>query len=144
MKFSDFIESNQVRRAQRDISLVKSLVRTAEIDLKFVSSLEVNEISARKILTNYYDVLRSMLEAMAANEGYKVYSHEAFAYFLKEKNENILAEKFDRFRRIRNGINYYGKSITVEEVKEYAHEIAQMISTLREKYFKELETFRKQ
>jgi len=128
MRFSDFIGSNQVRRAQRDIALAKSLIRTAEIDLKFVSSLEVNEISARKILTNYYDILRSMLEAMAANDGYKVYSHEAFACFLKEKSESILAEKFDRFRRIRNGINYYGKSITVEEVKEHTREIAQMIN----------------
>lgn len=140
MKFSDFIGSNQVRRAQIDIALAKSLVRTAEIDLKFVISLEVTEVSARKILTNYYDVLRSMLEAMAASEGYKVYSHEAFAFFLKEKNENILAEKFDRFRKIRNGINYYGRSITVEEAKEHAHEIAQVIDTLRSKFLKEFKT----
>lgn len=85
MKLKDFIEKKQVRKASEDIPLAKSLLRTAEIDLEFLKKLKIDDISARKIMTNYYDVLRSILEAIAILKGYKIYSHEAFTYFLKEE-----------------------------------------------------------
>ncbi|MBI2663767.1 hypothetical protein HYX10_00300 [Candidatus Woesearchaeota archaeon] len=134
MKFEDFIQHGKVRKASPDVALAKSLVSTAAVDLKFLSALQVNSTSARKVMTNYYDVLRSILEAILAVEGYKVYSHEAFTYFLKDKGESFIAEKFDRFRRIRNSINYYGKDISAIEVKENAGEIVEMIQILKEKH----------
>jgi len=134
MNFQDFLNSGQARKASPDIALVKSLIITAEVDMQFLSGLEITDYSARKIMSNYYDVLRSIVEAMSSKEGYKVYSHEAFTYFLKEKGEEALAEKFDRFRRIRNGINYYGKDISVEEAKENSAEIERMIRLLKKKY----------
>ena len=85
MKFEDFIEKGQIRKASKDSSLAKSLISTAENDLIFLKNLDINEYSARKIMTNYYDILRSILEAISILDGYKVYSHEAFTYFLKEK-----------------------------------------------------------
>ena len=70
-------------------------------------------------MSNYYDILRSILETIAILDRCKIYSHEAFTYFLKEKDENIIVNKFDRFRKIRNKINYYGKNISIEKTKEY-------------------------
>ena len=134
MKFEDFIGKGQVRKTSKDISLAKSLVRTAYSDLKFLNTIPLNENSARKVIGNYYDVLRSIMEAIAALSGYKVYSHEAFAYFLREKGEVAIAEKFDRFRRIRNKINYYGKDISIEEAKENSDEIKKIINALKLKY----------
>jgi len=113
--------------------LVKSIISTSKLDIEFLNTLEISEVSARKIMTNYYDVLRSLLEAMAAIEGYKIYSHEAFTFFLKEKKEDILAEKFDRFRKIRNKINYYGKNISVNEVEENVKEIRKMIKEINKR-----------
>jgi hypothetical protein len=138
VKFDDFIEQGKVRRAFKDISLAKSLIETAGSDLSFLQKLEINRNSARKIMSNYYDILRSILEAIALLDGFKVYSHEAFAFFLQEKNENIISIKFDRFRKIRNDINYYGKNISVEEVKEYSIEILNIIKGLRKKYLGEV------
>jgi len=138
MKFSDFVKRREVKESKIDLSLAKSLVKTAEMDLKFLANVEINEFSARKIMSNHYDVLRSILEAMAILEGYKVYSHEAFTYFLKAKGEEIISSKFDRFRRIRNKINYYGENISVEEVKEYSEEIRSLIEELVNKYLKNL------
>ena len=43
--------------------------------------------------------------------------------------------KFDRYRRLRNGINYYGEDIDIETVKEAIIEIPKLI--------KELEKFSK-
>lgn len=130
MIFNDFIEQGKVKRTSLNPSLIKSLIKTSEDDLLFLKDLVINEISARKIFSNYYDVLRSLLEALASYDGYKVYSHEAFTYFLKEKNKVSLADKFDRFRLIRNKINYYGKEISIEEVSQYKNEIIEMVEIL--------------
>lgn len=143
MKLKDFIDKGLVKRANKDVSLAKSLINSAENDLKFLENLEINEISARKIMSNYYDVLRSITEAISALDGYKIYSHDAFTYFLIEKGENLFAEKFDRFRRIRNKINYYGKPISVEEVKENVKEIIKLINEIKRKYLSET-IFKKQ
>ena len=138
MKFRDFIENGQARIAEKDMMLAKSLINGAKKDLEFLEKLKIDDNSSRKIMTNYYDTLRSILEAISALDGFKVYSHEAFTFFLKEKNEEVLAVKFDRFRQIRNKINYYGKDITVGETKENIKEIKRMIQILIEKYLNEL------
>ncbi|MFH1972506.1 MAG: hypothetical protein ABIJ18_03455 [archaeon] len=134
MKFSDFIKKKEVRKTSTDKGLYNSLIKTSELDLKFLEKIKIDEYSARKIMSNYYDVLRSLLEAMALKDGYKVYSHEAFTFYLKEKGESEISAKFDRFRRKRNKINYYGENISIEEVKEYSKEIKEIIKELKEKY----------
>ncbi|MBU2496752.1 MAG: hypothetical protein KJ767_01690 [Nanoarchaeota archaeon] len=134
MRFKDFIERGQVRKTSKNLSLVKSLIKTSDEDLKFIKSLEISNKSARKIMVSYYDILRSVIEAMSILDGYKVYSHEAFTHFLKERGENLIAQKFDRFRIIRNKINYYGKSISVEEVKENTKEIIRIIEILKKRH----------
>ncbi len=131
------MKKGQIRRATKDIALAKSLVNGAENDVSFLKTIELNEISARKVMTNYYDVLRSILEAIAILDGYKIYAHEAFTDYLKEKGDATIAIKFDRLRKIRNGINYYGKSISVEEVKENIKLIEGVIHQMKEKYLKE-------
>lgn len=137
MIFKDFIEKGLVRVSFKDKALTKSLLKNAKEDLTFLDSLKVNKNSSRKLMSNYYDVLRGVLEAFSVIEGYKIYSHEAFTYFLKEKKEDLLSIKFDRFRKIRNSINYYGKEISIEETKENIKEIKNMIEILIKKYLRE-------
>jgi len=134
MNFKYFIEKGLVRKTSKDKSLAKSLVQNSKKDIKFLNGLKINENSARKIMTNFYDVLRTILEAISVTKEYKIYSHEAYAYFLQEIGEELLAIKFDRFRKIRNSINYYGKDISIEETKENIHEIKKMINFLIKKY----------
>ncbi len=138
MKFEDFIEKRLVRKASKDINLAKSLLQNIKRDLEFLDGLEINENSSRKLMTNYYDVLRSVLEAISTINNYKIYSHEAFTYFLKEKGEDVFAIKFDRFRKIRNSINYYGVDISIGETKENIKEIKNMIKRLIKKYLGDL------
>lgn len=138
MKFEDFIKNRQVKNAIKDVQLAKSLLSTAEQDLKFFKTLPINNISARKIVSNYYDILRSTLEALASLEGYKVYSHEAFTYYLKENVEGDTSRKFERLRKIRNSINYYGKEISAEEAKELVNEILALIDKIKSMLLKKL------
>lgn len=137
MKFEDFIKKGDAKKSSLDIFLIRSLVKTAKKDLEFLNDLKITEKSSRKIMVGYYDILRSILEAIASFDGYKIYSHEAFSYFLNEKGEKILAIKFDRFRKIRNSINYYGQDISIEETKDNVEEIKNMINILINKYLKE-------
>ena len=138
MRFVDFIKKGLVKKISKDKSLAKALLQNSKKDIEFLDSLKVDENSVRKIMTNFYDVLRSILEAVSAIKEYKIYSHEAYVYFLQEIGEELLAIKFDRFRKIRNSINYYGKDISIEETKENIYEIKKMIHILIRKYLGEL------
>jgi hypothetical protein len=93
-----------------------SLVRTAENRIITSSKLSPDEITISSIVVLLYDAARSLLEALALMKGYKVYNHECFVSFLAEivKNKEM-AFLFNKVRLIRNGINYYGEPITLEE-----------------------------
>jgi len=134
MNIEDFIKEGKVRVVEKNESLIKSLVKTADEDYRFFNGMKIDDISARKLVSNFYDILRALLEAFALSKGYKIYSHEAFTYFLKEIQEDLLAKKFDRFRRIRNDINYYGKDVSIIEAEDNINEIKLLIKTIRGKF----------
>ena len=138
MMFKDFVKRGDVRKANRDEKLAKSLISNSQKDLIFLDDLNVDENSVRKIFSSYYDVLRSILEAIALLDNLKIYSHEAFTYFLKEKDEERISTVFDRLRRKRNSINYYGGEISVEDCEESIKEINKIINFLIDKYLKEV------
>ena len=74
-----------------------------------------------------YDALREYLEALSIMNGYKMYNHECYSAFLKEiLNKQTEAETFDKVRKIRNSINYYGKKVDAQESKE----VIKIIKTL--------------
>ena len=88
-------------------------------------------------MCDYYDCLRAVIEAIAILDGIKSYSHEAFTYYLKEqKKEVVLAEKFDRHRKIRNQLEYYGKTISKEDAKNNIEDIKLLIKLLKDKYLR--------
>lgn len=137
MIFEDFIKNKKARVSSKNINLAKSLLKNSIKDLKFLETLEINEDSSRKIMVNYYETLRSVLESITSLQGYKIYEHEAFTYYLKKINENNLSIKFDRLRKIRNSINYYGEDISIEETREIKDEIKKIIEHLIKKYLSE-------
>ena len=137
MNFQDFIENKKVRKAEPDIPLAKSLIAMAENHIETVKPIEQTDKTASTVMSDYYEAVREIIEAICAVQGYKIYSHEAFTYFLKENGETLVADKFDRFRKIRNSIHYYGKQANRESVKEDKKEIEKLIKYLKEKFLKD-------
>lgn len=137
MTFKRFIEEGKVRKAKLDLQLVKSLIKTSEKHTKVAKMLEINNITKETVFVMYYEVLRELIEAMAMKDGYKVYSHEAFTFYLREKYNEVAANKFDRYRKLRNGVNYYGKEIPVDDVKMSVKEIKKLINEIKDKYLKD-------
>jgi hypothetical protein len=132
MNFKDFIKEGKARKSTPDKLMINSIIKNTLDDLKFLEQTKLSELSKRKLVVNYYDSLRSLLEAVALSKGYKVYTHEAFSYFLRDEvNQEVLAMKFDRFRKIRNGLNYYGKSIELLEAEDIINSIKVMIKEIK-------------
>ncbi len=137
MNFEDFISQGKVRKGTPDIPKVNSLIETSKNHLLFLKDQKITQISAGSIFVTYYEALREIIEAICLREGYKVYSHEAFTYFLREKNEPILSQKFDNLRKLRNSVNYYGEKVNMDEVESAKKEIIGIIKDLKDKYLKE-------
>jgi len=114
-----------------DEELISSLGKTSKNKLKSSEELIMNEINASSKVTLAYDSLRELLEALSLKNKYKIYNHDCYTPFLKEVlNESEKGDDFDELRKIRNGLNYYGKDITPEE----AEEIIKRIKKLRESF----------
>lgn len=130
--FADFVRSGKVRAAQPDGALAKSLLEMSKKGIVFGNTQSITEDNASQVLVIYYEALRQVCEAVCALRGYKVYSHEAFTAFLKELIGDVrLAEKFDRLRKLRNGVNYYGETIGIEEALAVRKEVPALILTLK-------------
>ncbi|MFH1511456.1 MAG: hypothetical protein ABIF10_07225, partial [Candidatus Woesearchaeota archaeon] len=94
--------------------------------------LKLDSSNASVIFRELYECLRQAMEAVGYRKGYKFENHESLRVFAEEILQNSqLAKDFDRYRRIKNGINYYGDSVSVEttakailDMQKYIQEIS--------------------
>lgn len=139
MDWEAYEDKGLVRKSAPDKELMKSLLKMSENKLEFLSRQTIDEKSASLILTLYYEALREVCEALASLKGFKIYSHEAIVHFLKRNlSEDAASAIFDRYRKLRNGVNYYGRAVSSEETIKASTEIPALIARLKEKYFKSL------
>ena len=116
MDFNECLKKRIVKEIKPDFELIKSLKKISENKLNSTEKLELTEVTAGSKISLLYDSLRELLEALAIVKGYKVYNHECYTCFLKEiLNESMKGDEFDELRKIKNGINYYAKDISVQE-----------------------------
>ncbi|MGC9777671.1 MAG: hypothetical protein HZR80_00345 [Candidatus Heimdallarchaeota archaeon] len=104
--------SSLVKTIKVDSNLIKSLVKESAKKLRTQNQILLSDESASSKITLAYDAVRMVLDAVAIKCGYKIYNHECFRAFLKEVlKESSLGDEFDKYRKIRNAINYYGKEV---------------------------------
>ena len=137
MDWKECKDKGFVKGVKVDNNLISSLIKSS--NKKFISSerLELDETTASTRISIIYESLRELLEAVSVGKGFKIYNHECFCSFLNEVcNEENLSKEFDKFRKIRNQVNYYGKDISVEETKILIKEIIKLRRNILEKYCK--------
>lgn len=101
-----------VKTIKVDSNLMKSLLKESAKKLRTQNQILLSDESASSKITLAYDAVRMVLEAVAIKHGFKIYNHECYKAFLKEvMRESTLGDEFDKFRKIRNAINYYGKEV---------------------------------
>lgn len=129
MDWNECIKKIIVKDVHEDKNKVASIKKIA--NQKIISANYLPEEHCIARITLFYDALREILESIALEEGFKIYNHECYTAFLKEiLNKSELGDKFDKIRKIRNGINYYGKNVELEESRIIIKDIKELIEKL--------------
>ncbi len=132
MSLQKSIEDGFVKRIPVDMFQARSLIKASNDAIETALKIPLTENTSKTILRELYEGLRQYCEALGFFQGYKFLSHEVITVFLDERlNEKLIATYFDRYRKIRNGINYYGKDISLETVKDALNEIPKIILKLK-------------
>jgi len=136
MNLDYFISKGDVKKIPIDNIRAKSLIRASDQTVKSALSIKLNGITLKTIFRELYEGLREYCEAIGFLKGYKFLNHESITFFIEEVlGEKNVSIEFDRYRKLRNGINYYGNDIQEETVKEALINIPILIKEL-EKYVK--------
>jgi len=114
MDFNECLNKKIIKNVKVDNNLIISARKIAKLKIESAEFLPEHLFIGK--ITLLYDGLRGYLECIALEKGYKVYNHECYSSFLNEimhlPNE---AELFNKLRKIRNGINYYGETVDLEK-----------------------------
>ncbi len=130
MDWQECIQKNIVKEVSSNKAKIQSIREIAS--LKILSANTLPKEHYISIITLLYDALRETLEAKALEEGYKVYNHECYAAFLQEiLKKTREAQEFDVIRKVRNGINYYGKKVAPEEAEDIIQTIKKLIEEFK-------------
>ena len=136
MNFENSLVNGKAKKVIPNKIRASSLFNSSIQAIETARVIPVNQNTLKSILRELYEGLREYCEAIGYLRGYKFLDHESIGYFLRDPlKEQSASMKFDRYRRLRNGINYYGEDIDIETVKEAIIEIPKLI--------KELEKFSK-
>ena len=117
-EFEYFLKKGDVKKQSIDQNTSKATFKDAKERLTFAKSL-YKKVQAKYVLENAYEAMREAADAVLYSEGFKSYSHEASIVYLLKKNvsyEEI--SDINRFRKIRNGIKYYGKDCDQNDAKD--------------------------
>ncbi len=118
MDWKECKDKRFIKEVMKDVYLIDSLIKSSKKKLESSKRLKLDGITASAKISLIYESVRELLEAFAIKKGFKIYNHECFCAFLNEIcKDKISSEEFDRFRKIRNQVNYYGREIPIEEAK---------------------------
>lgn len=107
--FEFFLKKGDVKKQNPDKNLSNATFKDSLERLQLTKNLFKKE-KPKYVLENAYEAMREATDSILYIEGFKSFSHEASISYLFKKNFNETdIIELDRFRKIRNGIKYYGK-----------------------------------
>ena len=137
MSFENSLVEGKAKKVMHNKIRASSLFKSSIQAIETARIIPLNSNSLKTILRELYEGLREYCEAIGYLRGYKFLDHESITYFMRDiLNEQSVSKRFDRYRRLRNGINYYGEDIDIETVKEAIIEIPELVKKL-ERYSKD-------
>lgn len=137
MNFENSLANGKAKKVMPNKIRASSIFKSSIQAVETAKIIQLNQNTSKSILRELYEGLREYCEAIGYLRGYKFLDHESIGYFLRDiLKEQSVSMKFDRYRKLRNGINYYGENVDIETVKEAIIEIPKLIKEL-EKFFKD-------
>lgn len=131
MNFENSLSNGKAKKVMPNKIRASSIFKSSIQAIETAKTIQLNQSTLKSILRELYEGLREYCEAIGYLRGYKFLDHESIGYFLKDiLKEQSVSMKFDRYRKLRNGINYYGEDVDIETVKEAIMEIPRLIKKL--------------
>lgn len=131
MNFEKSLNEGKAKKVMPNRIRASSLFGSSIQAIETAKAIPLNINASKTILRELYEGLREYCEAIGYLNGYKFQDHESIGYFLRDilKEQSAYA-KFDRYRKLRNGINYYGDDVDIETVKEAIMEIPRLVKDM--------------
>ena len=137
MNFENSLINGKAKKIMPNKIRASSILKSSIQAIETAKMIQLKQNTLKSILRELYEGLREYCEAIGYLRGYKFLDHESIGYFLRDiLKEQSASMKFDRYRRLRNGISYYGEDVDIETVKEAIIEIPKLIREL-EKFSKD-------
>lgn len=131
MSFKRSLNEGFAKKVRPDIFKAKSLIKASQEAIATANKIPKEAETYKSIIRELYEGLRQYCEAIGFIKGYKFLSHETITYFIDEiLGEVTASSKFDKYRKIRNGINYYGNDVSPETVNDALRDIPEIIRVL--------------
>lgn len=113
------IEEGKIIKITSNLERSKSLVSSSLKIMSFIKNIELNNENCSIALTNCYDAILELLHALLYKKGFQVLDHLSIGYYIKDvlKN-NEYFNTFDRYRKIRNRLIYYGWELDRHDVEK--------------------------
>lgn len=129
--FEFFLRKGDVKKQSSDENLSKATFKDSLERLEFSKNL-FRKAKPKYVLENAYEAMREAADSILYKDGFKSYSHEASIVYLLKKgfNEQDIIE-FDRFRKIRNGIKYYGSDCDESDAKAAINLAEEIINKIK-------------
>ena len=137
MDLDECYKKGFIKKTNINTNLIKSLIEMSYVNETTVKEAKLNDINISSYLVLAYESLREILEAICISKGYKVISHLCLGELLKTLIEDFDFDGFDRLRYARNGINYYGTKVELEQGKELIKKAFYLKNSLSNKYLKD-------
>ncbi len=134
-EFDTYLESGKIRKKKPDKGKSQGLIQNAKEDLKILQDIELSEETTSFIFKNTYNCIRTALQSYLARDGYKPYTHESIIIYAKKINElsEKQANKIDKYRELRNDIEYRGDTAEEKETEEILEFAEKIIDKVEEK-----------
>lgn len=118
--FKNYLETSAVREDEPDHSKARGMMEMAFSDMERVREEKISEESASYVFKNAYDVIRTSVTALMASDGYHPYSHTAVVAYARDELSvpSSEASKLNKFRNLRNNIQYRASRVTKKEAEE--------------------------
>ena len=132
MNFEFSLNIGKAKRVKPNKIRASSLIKSSIQAIETANEIPLNTKTSKTILRELYEGMREYCEAIGYFKGYKFLDHESIGFFLQDiLKEQSISKKFNRYRKLRNSINYYGDDINLETVKDAKNQITKILEELK-------------
>lgn len=121
-----------IREVEIDPAKIKSFIDLTNHRYNFIHPINVDSYNVSFIVENYYEIMKELLIALLLKQGLKSQNHQCLiTYFYKtypqyEFEANLILQ----MSYLRNRLDYYGESISIDFFNKYKNDFVSIIDLL--------------